>query len=198
MSRTRDEVRYAAQQTKILQEAARIFREKGYAGTTMDDVAAALGQTKAAVYYYYGSKEDILLEICERAVDVALERLEEIVAAEGPPAMEKVGQVVETHMATMSANLDAFSVFFREAELTNSDRSRRIRSKQRDFSKRLEALIEEGIESGEFRVVDVRLTTLAILGMCNWSYRWLPRSDQAVKEVGNSFADFVQQALAAR
>jgi AcrR family transcriptional regulator len=74
-ARVRNDAQYEVRRTRILTEAAKILRQKGYNSATMEDVASAWGVTKAAVYYYYPKKQDILIEICEQAVDRALERL---------------------------------------------------------------------------------------------------------------------------
>ena len=194
MARVRNDEQYELRRTRILTEAAKVFRQKGYNAATMEDLANALGVTKAAVYYYYPKKHDILLEICEHALDRALERMRQNDGSK--PAAERLRQLVADHIEIMTDNLEEWTVFFQELDLRKDPRARRVIARQREFGERVEELIQAGIEAGEFRAdADVKLVSVAILGMCNWLYRWFRASGRTPDEIIQEFNALLAHGL---
>ena len=194
MARVRNDEQYELRRTKILSEAAKVFRAKGYHSATMEDLANALGVTKAAVYYYYPKKHDILLEICEQAIEKALERIRETNESDLPPA-ERLQKMIADHVEIMTDNLEEWAVFFQEIDLRRDPRARKVIAGQIEFGDSVEALISAGVKSGEFRPVDAHLVTLAILGMCNWLYRWFRIENRTTAEVVQQFDDLILNGL---
>lgn len=196
MARVRNDEQYELRRARILSEAAKVFRQKGYNSATMEDLAGALGVTKAAVYYYYPKKHDILLEICEQALDRALERIRQNDSTR--PAAERLRQMVSDHVEIMTDNLEEFAVFFQELDLRRDPRARRVIARQREFGSRVQELVQAGIDSGEFRQdADAALVTMAILGMCNWLYRWFRSSGRSPEEIVREFDALLVHGLLA-
>lgn len=194
VARVRNDEQYELRRTRILTEAAKVFRQKGYNSATMEDLASALGVTKAAVYYYYPKKHDILLEICEQALDRALERMRQNDGAK--PAAERLRQLVADHVEIMTDNLEEWTVFFQELDLRNDPRARRVIARQREFGERVEELIQAGIDSGDFRSdADVKLVSVAILGMCNWLYRWFRAAGRTPEQIIHEFNELLAHGL---
>jgi len=194
VARVRNDEEYELRRTRILTEAAKVFRQKGYNSATMEDLANALGVTKAAVYYYYPKKHDILLEICEQALDRALERIR--LNDAGKPAVERLQQLVADHVEIMTDNLEEWTVFFQELDLRKDPRARRVLARQREFGERVEELIQAGIDSGEFRSdADVKLVSVGILGMCNWLYRWFRATGRSPEEIIHEFTVLITRGL---
>jgi TetR/AcrR family transcriptional regulator, cholesterol catabolism regulator len=194
VARVRNDEQYELRRTRILTEAAKVFRQKGYNSATMEDLATALGVTKAAVYYYYPKKHDILLEICEQALDRALERVRQNDA--GQPAAERLRQLIADHVEIMTDNLEEWTVFFQELDLRKDPRARRVIARQREFGAQVEEMIQAGIDSGEFRAdADVTLVSMAILGMCNWLYRWFRASGRSPDEIIQEFETLITNGL---
>jgi len=197
VARVRNDEEYELRRTRILTEAAKVFRQKGYNSATMEDLANALGVTKAAVYYYYPKKHDILLEICEQALDRALERIR--LNDAGKPAVERLQQLVADHVEIMTDNLEEWTVFFQELDLRKDPRARRVLARQREFGERVEELIQAGIDSGEFRSdADVKLVSVGILGMCNWLYRWFRATGRSPEEIIHEFNALIGHGLLSR
>jgi AcrR family transcriptional regulator len=192
----RNDEQYELRRARILSEAAKVFRQKGYNSATMEDLATALGVTKAAVYYYYPKKNDILLEICEQALDRALDRIRQNDSSR--PAAERLRQMVSDHVEIMTENLEEFAVFFQELDLRRDPRARRVITRQKEFAARVEELVQAGIDAGEFRQdADAALVTMAILGMCNWLYRWFRTSGRSPDEIVTEFDNLLVHGLLA-
>jgi TetR/AcrR family transcriptional regulator, cholesterol catabolism regulator len=195
--RVRDPERFQAQRDAILDAAAREFEAAGYEATTMDAIAARVGVTKPAIYYYFEDKEDLLLWTCQRAVDTALS----VLLPEGHESADHLAdldRVVTGHLELLSENLEALTLLFTERRLLTSEKAGGLQRSLRELTHRLEAFIEAGVEAGQFRSVDPRLTALAILGMLNSAHRWLRQERRPVAEVAAVFTDLVRAALVAR
>lgn len=196
MARVRDEAKYALQRSRILEAAARIFRKRGYDNTTMEDIAAELKVTKAAVYYYFPSKTELLLEICESAIDLARDALDDS-SVKDEAADVRLRHVVSNLIRVQNEHFEAFAVFFQEASLRSEPRYRAISLKRRKFGDFIESIVLEGVEQGIFRQVDSRLITLAIVGMCQWTHRWFKSESYTIQRVVDEFVAFVDHALLA-
>jgi AcrR family transcriptional regulator len=174
---------------EIIDAAASVFAERGYHGASTQDIADVLGIRQASLYYYFGSKEEALEQVCMLGVEGFVERATAIVHAPGT-ATDRIRALVAVHLAPLGDRRDYVRVFLRERGHLPDVARRRVGR----LSRRLERLIEEvftaGVASGELRAdLDPRLATLAMLGMCNAVPAWLP------VETGLSI-EAVAQALA--
>jgi AcrR family transcriptional regulator len=156
----------------IIDSAIKIFHKKGYRSATLDDVAEDLGVTKPALYHYVASKEDLLSQIYIQALETFFSYIYEIPDMELSPA-EKLRLFIRRHLNTVVIeNLAMFSVFFSEESQLPEAEYQRIQEEKRKFTHVVEAIIEEGIALGDFRSLNPKLQAYAIIGMCNWLYRW--------------------------
>jgi AcrR family transcriptional regulator len=158
-------------QAQILTAAAELFRQRGYPATTLDDLARAVGVSKATLYGHFRSKEEILFAIFERTMALYEARLREIRRAGGPPA-ERLRSVIRHHVRAVIAERSFLTVFFgEEANLPLRLRHAITRRKAR-YDRGVEAVVREGIRQGMFAAAPARLTVFALLGMSNWVYKW--------------------------
>jgi AcrR family transcriptional regulator len=175
---------------EIRAAAFRIFREKGYHGTSMQDIADEVGLLKGSLYHYIPSKEALLGRLFEGALETPLATLSEI-AKRDATASERIREMVKTYALAVVSNLDAVGVFLREWRELPAKELAVVRERRRAMRRLFERVIEEGIRTGEFARGDAKLATLAILGMCNWMYEWYrPR--------GRKGADAIAEELARR
>ncbi len=174
---------------KIIDTAAMLFYKKGYRSTTLGDVAKLLDISKAALYHYVGSKEEILTIIYYQTFETIFRDTHEI--SDMPlRADEKLRRIIRNHIKNIIVrNLSMFSVFFSEESQLPQKDSRKIREKKRRYTKVLEKIIEEGMSQGLFRRVDPRLQAYGILGMCNWVYKWYKTDQSAYSpdEIADTF-----------
>lgn len=161
----------------------------------MQDLADAVGMQKASLYYYFRSKEDLLVLVCERGTGAFTRELAEIVASE-LSAREKLRRALECHLVALCEQLDLFTVFLREQKFLSEAQKQRLRGEGKRHAELLARILEEGIAAGEFRAVNVPVTTLAILGMCNWLYEWYsPDGAFQPREIAALFSELVLDGL---
>jgi AcrR family transcriptional regulator len=174
----------------ILETAARHFEEKGYAGTSVDDIARELGVTKAAVYHYWGSKEELLTEIQDRALSLLREKLDRLDDEES---------LYETRFeATVAAYIDAVleNTSFVSVLLGDFVSSERTREKQRAFRQQCREAIEAEIAAGNVRDFDPEALTLAIVGLCSTISTWYePGGRLSREEVKEIYLELVTRGL---
>lgn len=170
---------------RILEEARQLFFEKGYQGTTLDEVARQLEVTKPFIYSHFSNKAALLGEISERGTAMCLAAVTRAHEAKGDPetrlrrAIIDFCQVVIDHQANIA-------VYFREQQYVPEASAERISQMQGEFDQKLTAILREGAEQGAFKIADVKIATLAIGGMISWMFNWYRAngrlSDQELKE----------------
>jgi AcrR family transcriptional regulator len=172
-----------------------LFREYGYQATKLDDVARSLGITKAAVYYYFPTKADLLIESCGAVVDVGLEQIRELEGNVGLTASERLERFFAQHLTALAENVEAWTVFFEDVRISQEMRAKSLRATQRKFGECLERIVADGMRTGEFRAMDSELVTNGILGMCNWAYRWIERDHAPTENVIKTFSTLILGGL---
>jgi AcrR family transcriptional regulator len=173
---------------EIRAAAFRIFREKGYHGTSMQDIADEVGLLKGSLYHYISSKEALLGRLFEGALESTLVDLGEI-AKRDDTAGARLREMVRTYALAVVSNLDAVGVFLREWRELPAKELAVVRERRRAMRRLFERVIETGMRSGEFARGDAKLATLAILGMCNWMYEWYrPRGRKGADAIADELA----------
>ena len=157
---------------KIIDTAASLFHRKGYVSTTLDDVAGELGISKAALYHYVGSKDELLSIIYTQAFENVFRDTYEISGMDLSPD-EKLRLIIRNHINNIIIkDLSMFSVFFSEESQLPEKDFKQIRAEKKKYTRMVEEIIAEGISQGMFKKTDPNLQAYAILGMCNWIYKW--------------------------
>lgn len=164
---------------RIIDTAAYLFRKKGYSSTSLDDISGELGVSKAALYHYVSSKDELLSIIYTQALNNIFMGISEILSMDLPPD-EKLRLVIRNHVKNIIIkNLSMFSVFFTEENQLPAKDYQKILEGKRKYNHMVEEIIREGISKGVFKKMDIRLQSNTILGMCNWIYKWY-KSDQNI------------------
>lgn len=158
-------------QIQILDVATRLFSEHGYAGTTLDDIAAEIGFTKPAIYHWFASKDEILFEIHRAIVQPALDEVRHVRSTGGTPS-EQLTQILRGHVDRVLANTDANRVFAVESVSLSSRRAAEIRALDRAYEIEVRAVYEAGVASGEFVDVDPVVATGTLLSASSWMHAW--------------------------
>ena len=157
---------------KITDTAAELFHRKGYRSTTLDDVSKELGITKAALYHYVSSKEKLLSRIYIQALENIFRNTDKIAGKELPPDV-RLRLIIQNHIkGIIIQSISMFSVFFTEENQLPEKEFRKIRREKKKYTRIVEEIIEEGISKGLFRKSDSKLQAFALIGMCNWVYKW--------------------------
>jgi TetR/AcrR family transcriptional regulator, cholesterol catabolism regulator len=161
-----------ARRDELTREAARLFAERGFHGTSMGDLAEALGVQKGSLYSLTGSKQELLFATMRegaRAFHAALDAVPENAAA-----IERVRIALRGHLRVVLEQLDVATVFTREWRYLEAERRDEILDERRRYEERWRALFREGVESGGLRTdLDAAAATLLVLSAANWAYTWL-------------------------
>jgi AcrR family transcriptional regulator len=162
----------ATRRTELRREAARLFAERGYHGTSIGDLAQALGVQKATLYAYIESKQDLLYQTMRDGADAFHGALDDI--PERLPAVEKIQLALRAHLRVVAEQLDIATVFVQEWRYLEGERRDEIVAERRRYEDRIRALFREGRELGELRTdLDDGTAALLMLSAANWAYTWL-------------------------
>jgi TetR/AcrR family transcriptional regulator len=178
---------------EILHAALGAFREKGYHGTTLDDIAERFGVRKTALYYYFPDKEAILYA-CHRESLAELDRIVKGARSHGTAA-EQLAYVIREHVRVMTDTLEGSPLAF-EVTALSPERQRDVIAGRDRYERALRRIIAQGIADGEFRHVNPKTAVFAILGSINWIARWYrPEGALHSAELGLEFADHLVGGL---
>jgi TetR/AcrR family transcriptional regulator, cholesterol catabolism regulator len=157
---------------RILEVARHLFREEGYRGTSLDQVAAELGVTRAAIYHWVPGKEALLCEIHDEAMDLLVMGFRDVQRQSLPP-VQKLAAALRNHVLVVADNLDTIAVFFQDEASLPTGPARRIADRKRDYDHRMRDLVRAAQEDGAIRPeLDPLVVVESLLGMCNWLYHW--------------------------
>ena len=154
-----------------------MFAERGYHGTSINDLAAALGIQKSSLYAHIDRKADLLAEIALTGAAAFHAALDAVPA--GAAAGERLELALRAHLAVVESQLDVATVWLQEWRyLTGEPRDFFLRERHR-YEERIRDLFEAAVESGELRRdLDLDDATLVFLSVANWAYTWLmPETD---------------------
>lgn len=190
--------RKAEREDQLLETATRLFKEKGYHNTSMQDLADALGLQKGSLYYYIESKDQLLRKLLERASSFLAFQIDEIYAADLPPA-QKLTWAMENHATTMMEHLDLVAVYLQEYRNLPPKRLEEALAVRKHYEQILTQILEDGIATGDFRPVDVKMAIFGILGMLNWTHQWFsPDGQLSSQQVAATLSDLALYGLATR
>jgi TetR/AcrR family transcriptional regulator, cholesterol catabolism regulator len=162
----------SARRTELTRAAARLFAEKGYHGTSVGDLAEALGVQKGSLYSHIESKADLLWEVAREGAEAFHAALDEV--ADDGPVVERIRAALRGHLRVVSEQLDVATVFIREWRYLAGERRDLFVAERRRYEERFRALFREGRERGELRTdLDDGAAALVALSSVNWAYTWL-------------------------
>lgn len=177
---------------EVIDVAARIFNEKGYEATSIQEIAEEVGILKGSLYYYIDTKEDLLFSVIKEAYDAALGVIEELEQREGS-ALELIEALLQGHAAVFASTFVQSSVFFREFRALSERRQETIREAADVYSRFLISQIRRGQRSGEIKSeINPRLAAIGIIGMMNSMAFWYrPDGPASAGQIGREFSRLV-------
>lgn len=154
----------------ILRASAEVFRRRGYNRATIEEIAAELFLTKAGVYHYFSSKQEILEALCDRAMTAAELAVERAVQAETEP-LPRTRRILDEYAAAVMQE-PAFTVLMRHLDEVGEARLADLQKRRKAIEAKLRKTIDDGIRSGVFDTADTRVSVFGMLGTINWLYTW--------------------------
>jgi TetR/AcrR family transcriptional regulator, cholesterol catabolism regulator len=163
----------ATRRAELTRQAARLFAERGYHGTSIGDLAKALGVQKGSLYAHIASKQDLLYETMREGADAFHAALDEI--PDDVKVTERIRLALRAHLRVVGEQLDIATVFIREWRYLEGERAGEFLAERRRYEERFRALFREGRELGALRTdLDDHAAVLLVLSAANWAYTWLP------------------------
>lgn len=158
--------------TNIMNAALRLFGERGYHATSLQDVIKAAGCSKGAFYHYFESKEDLLLLFHDTFIDHLLAFAEGAARWPGDP-VEKLQRILNHLLESMSTFHDHMAVFHNESRFLTQEKFSLVQVKRDRYEALMRGLVEEAIRSGQLRPdLDPKIFSFVLLGTFNWAFRW--------------------------
>lgn len=174
----------------ILQSAAQVFRQKGYHGASMADIAEAVSLQKASLYHHFSSKQEILVELLDTALALVSGRMGQVMELEAPPD-QKLRLAMRAYLSALNEQGDLGTVLLLEyRSLDETLYMRHIPNRDR-FEQMWRELLQQGVQAGVFRCENIPLAVRGLLGALNWTITWYhPAGPMAVEQVSDYLADF--------
>ena len=197
---------YQAKRQELLRTAAEVFREKGFEGATLNDIAERFGTDRASIYYYFASKKELFQalfhDVVSGVLDENIKAAEAVLALDLSPA-EKLRRLVELQLMSYENNYPYVYLYIQEdmakLEFQSTPWAKDMLRKTRRFEKIVSELLDDLVAEGTFRAdIPTPLMAKALFGMINWTHRWLkpgPRKVNAKQTIDAFCSLFFEGAL---
>ena len=176
---------------QIIQTAAGLFRQKGFMASSMRDIAAELGIEAASLYSHIKSKDEILETICFRMAEqflVAMDEINDIYFN----AEEKLHKIVKMHIALLTNDLSASTVFLHEWRHLPELKLREFKKLRNKYETGFRSIIKLGEDENIFETVDEKFAVLTILSALNWITEWFnPEGGMTADEIAENLSGFI-------
>jgi TetR/AcrR family transcriptional regulator, cholesterol catabolism regulator len=179
----------------ILEAAAQVFRRKGFHGASMQDIADAVHLQKPSLYHHVSSKQEILLALLDRALELLLERIS-VISSQQIPADKRLREMIHAYLQILAENTDLSAVLlFEHRSLERKQHVRHVPNRDK-FEALWRGVLEEGVAARLFVCDDPALTARAILGILNWTITWYhPDGALKIDEIADRYSSLLLNGL---
>ncbi|WP_173917231.1 TetR/AcrR family transcriptional regulator [Halobacillus sp. Marseille-Q1614] len=186
------EKKAAKKKEEILRSAAVVLADKGFHGTTMEDVAANLLMTKGSMYYYFKNKDDLLYQCHQMIMGMSIEKIEDAVHSDLNPS-EKLKKAVKSHVLLATSEKSMFMMMDKPNQNFTGGHLESALQQRKKYAHYFDEILKEGIEKGDFdENIDIRMVRFIILGALNWILQWYnDEGPQSGDEIAESFANYL-------
>ena len=181
---------------RIIEASLKLFEQHGFHGVTVNQIVETAGISKGGFYHHFTSKDELLFVIHDIFITYVLERA--IKANEqNLPAKERLRLIIKEFVSVFDIYKAHLTVFYQESIYLKAEHEEIVRKKRNEFKTIIQNVIEEGVTNGAFRHdLSVEITTMAILGMVNWTYKWYQRNgEKRIEEIANIYTDLILHAV---
>jgi AcrR family transcriptional regulator len=169
---------YLRRLDEIIETGIKVFHDRGYDSGSLDDVASALDLRRASLYHYLRNKAQLLYFIFDRALSTALQRLDDLTGIADP--RQQLAVLIAHQVRMVGNDPSLFAVFFDQRPRLDDAFQEQIERKEREYVRRITAIVARAAEASELGDIDTRHATHALIGMTSWLYKWFdPARDDA-------------------
>lgn len=189
---------YDSMKEIIAGHSIKLFEQKGFSETSIQDIANSVGVTKGTFYYYYASKENLLMDIHLHYICDLLDKQRAILqTVKG--YRKQLSEIVALIVYDMKFRRAHGQIYLREMRNLTEEHAEKIKEKREEFRLNVTQVIASGVQAGEFqKYLNPTITSLAILGITNWSYQWFnPDGELSVEELADQYVDIILHGIAA-
>jgi AcrR family transcriptional regulator len=191
-----DDSRFSRKRALIIKSAAHAFGRKGFHATTLEEIAADLKVTKASLYYYFSTKEELLFEVHLLSMEDVLGRITRIKAETASP-VDQLRAVITEHLRVLAADYEGAFLLQQEYDLPENYRLEIVKLRDQ-YEQEVLQIVEEGERQRLFRVKDTRVAIRMMLGSINWFLRWYRAGGRlTVDQIADAYIDFIFYGLLA-
>ncbi|SHK01154.1 transcriptional regulator, TetR family [Desulfatibacillum alkenivorans DSM 16219] len=182
--------RYNKKQQQILENAAQLFAQKGFGEVSLEEIAAKLQLSKASLYHYIKSKDDILFQLHMQAMTESAEALQKVVDSE-VPLLEKLRKAIRTLVFIATRN-EVLASYRMESRFLPKKMRPQVVEKRDQILECIQQLIREGQEAGLVHCKDWRISAFAAMGAMNWVPMWYsPSGRLSPEEIADVMEEFI-------
>lgn len=194
----RSRARYDKRREEVTDTAARVFAERGFHATTIDDLVEATGLQRGGLYHYISGKNDLLIRIEQAVLEPLLAQASEVPASEPPDvALRHLAQILMRFHVDYHYHITVFLNEWRT--ISTQPEWSEIRGERRKFEKIIERVLQRGVNEGAFVIPHVRHAVLAWLGMINYSHQWMdPKGGVPPASLADEFSDIFLNGILTR
>ena len=180
---------------QIIDVTAKQFREKGFAASSMRDLASELGMEAASLYYHIKSKDELLEIICFEMSEKFISSLKEVNDIYFN-AEEKLRMAIKNHVQIITSNIDKAAVFFNEWRHLTGQNLDEFKRQRHVYENEIREIIKQWQNENLFDDVDSKFATLTIFSTVNWVYQWYePNGEMTSDKIADSISDFILNGL---
>lgn len=180
---------------QIRRTATRLFRDRGFPGTSVRDIAEAVGIQGGSLYAHVDSKDDLLWDIVNHSADRFFEKLTPIVTQD-QAVMPRLRQAIIAHVDVITSDLDAAAVYSTEWRHLSPERRESFAARRDEYEQMFRRMIREGMEQRLLATSDENFASLFILSSLNWVYQWFKSDGRlTADELGRLMADYIFDGL---
>jgi len=184
---------------EIIAAAAKLFKDKGYHATTIQDVADEVGMLKGSLYYHIKSKEELLYLVTKEPIRELIERQKKLMES-GLSPQQKIVEFIRSHLRAFDENYPHLFVFLQEKASLSEPVQAEVAGIDFRYEMLLETILREGVQREIFRPeLDLKMMAFSILGMCNWMFKWYSKGGRlTIDEIAHNMAEIVLNGITTR
>ncbi len=178
----------------IIDCSVRLFREKGYRSTSLEEVAEAFGVKRQAIYHYFNNKNDILFCIIDRMLKKFTAEIDDAFR-KSLPHHEKFIRVLIAHAKVAMEFSSYVAVWQEERKQLPEDVKIELNKIFMEYHEEMFKLYDQGVETGNFIKTNTKYAVLTLLGACTWSYNWYEEGCCEPDKLASEIVNFISKGF---